>query len=447
MREAHPLEAAVGIDYYVSDVDGIAGRLRDSPEDFRVEEIEAFESEPIDADPGAYSHVLIRATLRRWDTNDFAGALSDRLGISRERIDWAGTKDKHAITTQLFTVRKGDPDAIAAVELDGADVEVLGRTGRGLQFGDLAGNRFEITVSEPEGKGTIEAITDDLRSFGGDEDRVGVPNFFGQQRFGSRRAVTHGVGLSIVRGKWEEAVRTYVGNPSERERESTREARTFVEDVWDDRDWEAALERVPNYLGYERSMLQRLVENHGDAPADFRDALEALPSNLQRLFVNAAQSYVFNRICSERLRRGLPFDEPVAGDVICFADRNAPEGVELPDADRTQVLTQKRVDTARRHVQRGRAFVTAPLVGTDTEFGDGQPAEIVREVLAELDLSRGDFDLPGEFDSSGTRRAILVRTDLDVSGNPPTFEFALPKGSYATVLMREYLKTDPDDLS
>ena len=447
MREAHPLEQAVGIDYYVSDADGIGGRLRDSPADFRVEEIEAFESEPLDSDPGAYPHVLLRAILRRWDTNDFASALSDRLGISRERVDWAGTKDKHAVTTQLFTVRKGDPEAISDVDLDGADVEVLGRTGRGLEFGDLAGNRFEITVSDPEQTETIEAITDALRQFAGDDERVGVPNYFGQQRFGSRRAVTHEVGLAIVRGEWEDAVRTYVGNPSERERANTREARGTVETVWKDRKWQTALEAMPGYLGYERSMLQRLAENGGDTSSDFRDALETLPTNLQRLFVNAAQSYVFNRICSERLQRGLPFDEPVAGDVLCFADSDAPEGFELPDADRTQVVSEKRVDTATRHVERGRAFVTAPLVGTDTEFGEGEPAEIAHMVLDDLDLAREDFDLPGEFDSSGTRRAILVRTDLTVSGAEPTFAFALPKGSYATVLLREYLKVDPDDLS
>ena len=88
MREAHPIEQAVGIDYYVSDADGIGGQLRTEPEDFRVEEIENFEPEPVDAEPGAYPELLLRATLREWDTNDFAGRISDALGISRERVAW-----------------------------------------------------------------------------------------------------------------------------------------------------------------------------------------------------------------------------------------------------------------------------------------------------------------------------------------------------------------------
>ncbi|MEF8774407.1 MAG: tRNA pseudouridine(13) synthase TruD, partial [Halobacteriales archaeon] len=48
-----------------------------------------------------------------------------------------------------------------------------------------------------------------------------------------------------------------------------------------------------------------------------------------------------------------------------------------------------------------------------------------------------------EFHSTGTRRAVLVQTDLTVDRDPLRFSFSLPKGSYATVLLREYLKTDP----
>jgi len=224
MREAHPIEQAVGIDYYVSDADGIGGRLRVEPEDFRVEEIENFDPEPIAADPGAYPEILLRATLRSWDTNDFAGRLSDALEISRERISWAGTKDKHAVTTQLFSVSNGDPDAIASLDIRAADIDVLGRTGRPISFGDLHGNRFQIRVREADSDAgdRVDEITDDLRAFGGDSEQTseeddavvaGIPNWFGQQRFGSRRPVTHEVGLNIVAGEWREAVLSYVANP------------------------------------------------------------------------------------------------------------------------------------------------------------------------------------------------------------------------------------------
>ncbi|MFC7021116.1 MULTISPECIES: tRNA pseudouridine(13) synthase TruD [Haloarcula] len=471
MRPAHPLERAVGMEYYVSDADGVGGRLRASPEDFRVREIEAFETQPVDADTGAYPHLVFRAELENWETNDFASALSDRLGISRERVSWAGTKDKRAVTTQLFSVTGVDAGDLPA--LDGATIDVVGRAGRPILFGDLAGNAFEIVVRDADRPETAPSVLADLHALsGGDESvdgetlpedpvTVGVPNYFGQQRFGSRRPVTHEVGLAIVRESWEEAVLAYVGNPHEREPEATREARAYVDET---RDWAGALERLPRALGYERSMCHTLVENGGETPADFREALETLPTNLQTLFVNAAQSYVFNRVLSARLERGLPFDRPVAGDVVCFADSEvrrtstaasgrspeagaAPADLALPDPDRIQRVTESRLRTVERHCERGRAFVTAPLVGTETELADGDPGDIERAVLEDVGVEPADFDLPGAFDSTGTRRAVLVRTDLGVEreGADLTFSFALPKGSYATVLLREFRKGDPDE--
>ena len=456
MRESHPIEQAVGIDYYVSDADGIGGQLRTEPDDFQVTEIENFDPEPVDADPGAYPEILLRATLRKWDTNDFAGRISDAMGISRERVAWAGTKDKHAVTTQLFSIRDVDPEAVDALDVNGAEIEVLGRTGRSISFGDLHGNRFVIRVRDADSdapertKETTAALREFVDSLdsGGTEGTAGVPNWFGQQRFGSQRPVTHEVGLNIVRREWREAVLSYVANPFETEREGTQSARQFVADeaASDDPDWQACLDQIPGYLGYERSMLHRLIEDGAETPADFRNALEAVPWNLQRLFVNAAQSYLFNQILSERLRRGIPFDRPVEGDVCYFVDREAPDGLYAPDTDRLQNVSGKRVDVMERHCSRGRAFVTAPLIGTETELAEGEPGEIEREILDELDLDPADFDLPGSFESTGTRRAILVRTDLDVDPDELTFEFALPSGSYATALMREYLKRGPLDL-
>ncbi len=459
MRRAHPTEAAVGIEGYVSKTDGVGGRLRGRDDRFRVREIEAFSTEPLDANTDAYPHLVFRATLSNWDTNDFAKRLSDALGTSRERVSWGGTKDKYARTTQLFSIDAPDLTGEDLPEIDGAEIEPVGRAGRGLEFGDLAGNAFGIVVDDPDHPENVSGITEELAAFAGDGEgrhdsdgsgdgeggrEIGVPNVFGQQRFGSRRPVTHRVGLEIVRGDWEGAVMAYLGGPTEDEPEETQAARRFVEDT---RDWQEALEKFPRGLGYERSMLHELADRGGDpAPEAFRTAIEKLPSNLQRLFVHAAQSYAFNRICSERLRRGLPFDRPIEGDVVCFLDRDLSGEISVPDPDRSQRVTDRRVESVARHCARGRAFVTAPLVGTETELADGEQGEIEREVLADLDLAPADFDLPDEFHSTGTRRAILVRTEIGVERDPLEFSFALPKGAYATVVLREYMKVDPVDM-
>jgi len=457
MRPAHPVERAVGIEHYVTDLGGIGGRIRSRPEDFRVRELERFPTEPVGADTGDYPHLVLRVTLRNWDTNDFAARLSDGLGISRERVSWAGTKDKRAHTTQLFSVRGVQPGDLPTI--DDADVEVVGRAGRNVHFGDLLGNAFEIVVRDVEDLNGIELITDALREFGeagtsgavgGADDAVTVPNYFGQQRFGSRRPVTHEVGLAIVRDDWQGAVMAYLGNPRGTEPDATRTARATIEDLVDDAgavpegvDWGAALDATPNRLGYERSMLHAL-----DDGGSFREAIETVPSNLQRLFVHAAQSFLFNRIVSERLERGLPLTRPVAGDVACFADRDLPADADVivPDTGRVQRVTERRIDSVTRHCERGRAFVTAPLIGTGTDLADGDPGEVERAVLDDVGLEPSDFDLPEPFGSTGDRRALAVSTSLDVERDPVTFSFALPKGAYATVLLREYLKIDPTEM-
>jgi tRNA pseudouridine13 synthase len=437
------------MEYYASDTDGTGGHLRDRPADFRVRELEAFDTEPLDADPGAYPYLVLRAKLNDWDTNDFAARIADALGMSRERVGWAGTKDKRAVTTQLFSIDR--PATGTLPEINGAELERVGRAGRSLQFGDLVGNAFEIRVREPERPEQAASITtalqrlatgnDDPADDATDDDPVGVPNYFGQQRFGSRRPITHTVGEHIVREDWEGAVMAYLADAFETEPDATREAREFVGET---RDWAEALERFPRGLGYERALLNELQSG-----STFQGALDALPTNLQRLFVHAAQSYAFNRIVSERLARGLPLHRPVAGDVVCFAGREGDAPITVPDTDRTQRVAADQVETVARHCERGRAFVTAPLVGVETTLADGEQGDIERAVLDDLGYTPDDFALPEPFHSAGTRRAMLVRTAIDIEDDEAaqTYRFSLPKGSYATVLLREYLKVPPTALS
>ena len=411
----------LGLDWYATGAPGTGGRLKKRNDDFRVDEHTGFPY----GDEG--KHAVLRVTLRGYETHEFARDLSSALGASRKRVSWAGTKDKKAVTTQVFTVADVSRDEVEDVSLEGATLEYIGRSHQSIALGDLVGNGFEVRLRDTDAPGNADGVADELDAFGG------VPNLFGSQRFGSRRPITHLVGERILADDFAGAIDAYLVESFDDEPERTREAR---ERLADDRDYAEALDYFPGYLGYERALLNAVVE--GREP---RDALEALPHNLRRMFVNAVQSRVFNLVLRERYRDGARFDRAYTGDVVCFAETHG--DVRVPDTSSTQRVTESNVDAVNRHVERRRAFVTAPLVGAETGFADGEQGERERRVLDALGVSRDDFDREDGYGSEGTRRAVLVDPELSYGrdGDDLTFDFFLPRGSYATVVLREFTKS------
>jgi tRNA pseudouridine13 synthase len=261
----------------------------------------------------------------------------------------------------------------------------------------------------------------------------GVPNFFGPQRFGSSvRPVTPRIGHAIVAGDLEEAVRLFVGEPYDTEPDEVRAARR----TWDEtRDAAAALALMPDRLDLERAILGRLARR----PGEWRNALYALPHNLLQLFVHSWQSLLFNRIVSARIAAGLGLATAHAGDRVLTAG---------DDGTRTVEVTTTNVDRVQSELDRGRAFITAPLPGLDTPAAAGEPGALEDAVLKEAVIIPRAFrcrELPG-LASHGRRRQLLMPVpDLAVTAQDgdPVFSFTLQRGAYATVVMREFQKADP----
>src|SRR2546421_12708042 len=148
------MERDVGIVGYLTSTPGVGGTIKSAPEDFVVEEIS---SPPAVAREGRYAIAQVR--VRNWETNRLVRAMARALHISRKRIGYAGTKDKHAVTTRLFSFEDVLPEAVHGLQLKDVDILHAFRSDRPLELGDLAGNRVRIGVRDPAGGPENAAIT------------------------------------------------------------------------------------------------------------------------------------------------------------------------------------------------------------------------------------------------------------------------------------------------
>jgi len=142
----------------------------------------------------------------------------------------------------------------------------------------------------------------------------------------------------------------------------------------------------------------------------------------------------------------MSIHEAYDGDIVCFKNE-----MGLPDTSRLQKVTNDNLDGINNLINRGRAFVTAPLVGYETQFAEGRGGEIEHAVVSELNIDLEGFKVPAmpELSSKGLRREIIVpfkaelsvdEDELNAGKTKVVIGFSLQKGSYATTILREYMK-------
>ena len=150
-----------------------AWRIRSTPEDFRVDE------EPLYAPSGEGGHTFLQVEKRGRTTEQVARELARLSGCAGRDVGYAGRKDRHAVTRQWFSLPGLDPAQAMAFPLSDARVLDARRHGHKLRTGQLRGNRFEIVV-RGDVENELEAVRERAEVLG----RRGLPNRFGDQRFG-----------------------------------------------------------------------------------------------------------------------------------------------------------------------------------------------------------------------------------------------------------------------
>ena len=184
--------------YVTEELPGIGGAIRSSPESFSVVEVPAYD--PI----GHGDHVYLSVTKQSVTTRDTQIALARIFSLRREDIGHAGLKDKHALTTQTFSILlpRAEPSEVAGkVEEElGVRVNWFSRHPKKLRSGHLAGNAFRVIITDltdPETAPADAARANDCIR------RLGVPNFYGVQRIGyAGRNVEDG--YALLRGEARE---------------------------------------------------------------------------------------------------------------------------------------------------------------------------------------------------------------------------------------------------
>lgn len=409
---------------YLTSTPGLEGELKKRIADFVVEEIlpngEVCRIEQLDKDPPARVPIVIPENtnprkfdqLHLWmekfntETTFAIRNLSRGTGCSVKRIGYAGLKDKRGITCQRISLWQPNVEKLKGFMVKGMAIHHASWSAQRIDLGDLRGNRFTITIRNiPLDEKEIETRMQTFQH----QILHGVPNYYGEQRFGGFRNITHRVGKLLLQNKLEEAIMLYLTAPSQGEEEFTKVAREHLAAA---HDFDVALREYPLNCHFERAMIAHLQMN----PKDFIGAFRRLPPKTRYLFTHAYQSDLFNQVIAERLRRKLMY--PIEGDIL--------EG----------------------------GIPTAPLVGLKTTYAKGLAGEIEQSVLEKEHISIEWFkhpDLP-ELSSFGARKPMLLKIhdfqwgemgyDAFNEGKYKlVVKFWLDKGAYATSALRELLKT------
>jgi tRNA pseudouridine13 synthase len=159
------------------------------------------------------------------------------------------------------------------------------------------------------------------------------------------------------------------------------------------------------------------------------------------MFVHAYQSFLFNKILSERIKRDLPLNDPLIGDIVLPIDKNG-----LPNHNVWIVVNESNIAKIKRRTKEKKAFVSGLLYGSESRFAENEQGEIERRVVNEENLKPQDFIIPKirEISSKGTRRELLAPLNtlaLEIGDDQVRLKFKLTKGCYATCLLREFMKT------
>jgi tRNA pseudouridine13 synthase len=384
-------------------------KIKQQPEDFQVDE----QTDVIPGSEGRFA--LYRLTKRGWTTHDALGVVRRRWNLDRQRVSFGGLKDRHALTSQYFTVLRGPSRKLAQ---QGIAVEYLGQVARPFTADDIRANAFRITLralTEPQ----VQRATEALEQVRHD----GLPNYFDDQRFGSVSTDGEFVARNIIFGQHEKALRLAFAAPYEHDRSAVKKEKAILREHWG--DWARCKELLPR--SHARSLVDYLLHH----PGDFRGTLDRLSPDLRGLYLSAYQSHLWNQSLARWIMGRFPAENLVHVP-LRFGPAPIPRGL-AESSNHELGLRQIPLPSPR---------LVFPTEGTEDVLA------AMQEVFAQHGITPEQLKLRGfrkMFFSRGERAAWYFPAELTYnSGGDPLhvsrwqiqLSFELPRGCYATLLIK-----------
>ena len=365
---------------------------------------------------------IYRVTKRKLTSPEAAKVLADEAGIEQGEVGLAGWKDRQGITIQHMSVPGGRPVRVQDQELK---IETVGFANEAIDGAFSRGNAFELTVRE-----LTRADLNRLRESVPIVREHGSINYFDDQRFGN---LTYGQGWivkDLMRGDAEKALLNLLAAENLRDNERYRRFKRDVADAWG--DWRTCREAAGKF-GAHHSIFEYLAKN----PGDFAGAFDHVATRLKLIHLYAWQSHLWNRAVCDLVRTSVPAGQRVPleceeGTLVAYA--------EAP----SEALSK-------------RPSFPLPGAGLD-DMPRGQDRDLLEEALAQEGLVADQMRIEGigGFHLKGEERPLLVRPQhLRVRPSTPDdvvrglhsvrVRFELPRGSYATLLVKRLFARSLDE--
>jgi len=389
------IDSDIGILVYSTSFKGSGGKIRVKDDDFLVSEILDKKSlQNISQDDG---YAVYKLKKQRIDTAHALDEIFHKTGI---RLKSLGLKDASAITEQ-YVCTNYKSKGLDTFSSSRYSLERIGYVKKQLTKKDMIGNHFKIKISN----------SDNTISNFNDYDKI--LNFFGYQRFGSKRAVTHLIGKAIIQKDFQKAIDLILSFTSPYDSKENTELRNKLADP---SNYSKVVDSIPRQMDIEKMVVTEMISSN-----NVQSAIKVVPLQLRRFYIQAYQSYLFNLTLSSAFESGESLFLPQDGDV-CY-DMNANLGKY------TKGLEQN---------------LAIPTVGF-TYFKKTRFDYYISRILNSEEISAKDFFLKEmqEISSEGGFRQASIRCS-DFSSHDDVVEFTLSRGSFATIILREIMKpSDP----